>query len=249
MDRTGPSRALSPARLRSSSRGGRHPATVFLLTTVAGYLVLAALAIGLGFLLIDVVLPFDGLGRSDEHVNTWLAAHRDGTLNDDSYVASMIGDIPVLPIVVAVAAIVLAVGRHYRAAAFVLAAIAVEAATYRVASLVVHRERPTVPRLDHLPVDQSYPSGHVAAAVAVYGSLALLVTWAAHRRVVTVAAWSVAVCLVAAVAVSRMYRGMHHPSDAASGLLIGIAAILVALMAAQASRPSGSPRDERESLL
>jgi membrane-associated phospholipid phosphatase len=219
-------RALSPAR-----RNSKHPAAVFTLTAVAGYLVLAALAIGLGFLLVDVILPFHGFGSSDEHVNTWFAAHRDGTRNDASFVGSMMGDIPVLPVVVVIAAIVLAVRRHWLAAAFLVAAIAIEAATYRVASLVVHRERPTVPRLDHLPVNQSFPSGHVAASLAVYGGLAYLLTRNASRGW-KIAAWTVALCLVAVVATSRMYRGMHHPTDVASGLLIGAGAIAVALIAA-----------------
>jgi undecaprenyl-diphosphatase len=215
------------------ARGDRHPASVFTAATLAGYVVLAALAIGLGFLLVDVILPFHGLGRSDEHVDVWLAAHRDGARNTASFIGSSIGDIPVLPAVVAVVAIVLAVRRHWLAAGFLVAAIAVEAATYRVASLVVHRERPTVPRLDHLPANESFPSGHVAAAAAVYGGLALLVTTAMRHRGLIVASWAVAFALIAVVALSRMYRGMHHPTDVASGLLIGIGSICVAAIAAR----------------
>jgi len=225
----------------------RHPATVFTVAMVAGYVVLAALAVGLGFLLVDVLLPFDGLGRADEHVNRWLAAHRDSTLNDGSYVGSMIGDIPVLPIVVALTAIALMVRRRWRIAAFVVAAILVEAATYRVASLIVHRERPGVPRLDHLPANQSFPSGHVAASLAVYGGLALLVTSATRDRSrgVAIAAWVLALLLVAVVASSRMYRGMHHPLDVASGLLIGSGAIVVAVLAARASGVAAERRETR----
>ena len=49
-------------------------------------------------------------------------------------------------------------------------------ASYRATTLVVHRDRPSVPRLEHLPVNASYPSGHTAAAIAVYGGLVLLLT-------------------------------------------------------------------------
>ncbi len=89
---------------------------------------------------------------------------------------SSIGDIPVLPVLVTLVVVVAAVLRRWRIVGFVLGAILIEVATYRIASLIVHRVRPTVPRLDHLPVNQSFPSGHVAASVAVYVALALLVT-------------------------------------------------------------------------
>jgi undecaprenyl-diphosphatase len=228
-------RALSPAR-----GSLKHPATRFTLCAIAGYIVLAALVIGLGFLLVDEILRIHGVANDDEHVNAWLARHRDGTRNDASFAGSMIGDIPVLPIVVAIAAIVLAIRRRWLAAAFLVAAIAVEAATYRVASLVVHRERPTVPRLDHLPVNQSFPSGHVAAALAVYGGLAYLLTRHAGRKA-TIAVWTTALLLVAIVGLSRMYRGMHHPTDVASGLLVGAGAIVVALIAAHVADSKQKP--------
>jgi undecaprenyl-diphosphatase len=224
-----------PAARVAGRLDGRHPAIVFTLAALAGYVLLAALAIGLGLLLVDVLLPFHGLGRADEHVNRWFAAHRDGTLNDASYIGSMIGDSPVLPVLVALTAAGLMLRRHRRIAGFVVAAILVEAATYRIASLIVHRERPAVPRLDHLPVNQSFPSGHVAASLAVYGGLAVLLTSAKPRRGLGAASWIVAALLVAAVAVSRMYRGMHHPLDVAAGLLVGAGAVLVALFAARAS--------------
>jgi len=139
------------------------------------------------------------------------------------------------------------VRRRWRIAAFVVAAILVEAATYRVASLIVHRERPGVPRLDHLPANQSFPSGHVAASLAVYGGLALLVTSATRERGrgAAIAAWVLALLLVAVVASSRMYRGMHHPLDVASGLLIGSGAIVVAVLAARASGVAAERRERR----
>ena len=81
-----------------------------------------------------------------------------------------------IPALVAITAIVAMVMRRWRVAAFILAAIGVEAATYRVATWVIHRQRPDVPRLDDLPADASYFSGHTAASVAVYCGIALVIT-------------------------------------------------------------------------
>jgi undecaprenyl-diphosphatase len=44
------------------------------------------------------------------------------------------------------------------------------------------------------------------------------------------------------VALSRMYRGMHHPTDVAAGALWGVGSILVAIMAARAATAAQARR-------
>lgn len=240
-------RAGGPAeRLAARFRPG-HPVRVFFAALLLGFLVVAALSIGLGELVKHVVLPAAGIGSGDESVNTWLAAHRDPTRTDVSLIGSTAGGAPVLPILVGLIAIVFAVRRHWRLAGYVVFGLAVESALYRVTTLVVHRDRPDVVRLDHLPVDASYPSGHTAASVAVYSGLALLVTSRFTGGRVRVLAWSAAVFMTLLVAASRMYRGMHHPIDVAAGALLGMAALVIivfACRAAAAAEPRA--RDDRE---
>jgi membrane-associated phospholipid phosphatase len=222
------------ARIAARERAHR-PLTVYALVLVLGYVLLAAVTIGFGFLLVDVLIPIHAIGHNDEAVNSWFAAHRSGTRNDLTYVGSSIGDIPFLPALVTIEVLVAAAMRRWRIVGFVLGAILIEVATYRIASLIVHRVRPTVPRLDHLPVNQSFPSGHVAASVAVYIACALLVTSRFTQRWVRVLAWTLAILLPAIVATSRMYRGMHHPTDVTSGMLIGLSSIAIALLATRAA--------------
>jgi undecaprenyl-diphosphatase len=222
-----------------------RPVVAFVAALLSGFVVLAAVVFGFGLLLVHVLLPFHGFGGADEHVNTWLASHRTPGLDDASYIGSSIGDIPVLPAIVAVAVIAMVIRRRWAIAAFILGGILVEVAAYRAGSLLVHRERPTVVRLDHLPVNQSYPSGHVAASVVVYASLALLLTSRYRNRWVVWTCWLLAILLPAAVASSRMYRGMHHPTDAAAGALIGIASLLIALLAVRVALASRDARRSR----
>ena len=237
----------SRSRTLAQRVGDRPPLLVFLLTTLAGYLILAALAIGLGFLLVDALLPVHAIGHNDEAVNAWLARHRSSSLNDASYVGSSIGDIPFIPALVILTAIGAAILRRWRVAGLIVGGILVEVATYRVASLIVHRERPTVPRLDHLPVNQSYPSGHVAASFVVYAGLALLITSRWHDRRLAIVTWAIAIALPLIVALSRMYRGMHHPIDVTSGMLIGVASLAVALFATRTAGDVARLRDSDRS--
>jgi membrane-associated phospholipid phosphatase len=217
------------ARLAQRFRG-RSPLLVFSVLTLAGWVLLAAVVIGAGFLLVDVALPH-GVARPDESINDWLARQRTSSLDDASYVGSSIGDIPFIPGLVILTALVAAVLRLWRVAGLIVGGILVEVATYRIASLIVHRDRPSVPRMDQLPVDQSYPSGHVAAAIVVYVGLALVIASRVRRRSVTLAVWSLAFALPLIVALSRMYRGMHHMTDSAAGVLIGLASLVIALVA------------------
>ena len=127
--------------------------------------------------------------------------------------------------------------------------LAVESASYRTTTLVVHRHRPEVHRLENLPVNASYPSGHTAASIAVYCGLALLLTSRITNRVCRSRGLGVAVLIPVFVAFSRMYRGMHHPLDVAGGVVIGDrrAVRRSCLPAAQrAQPPPGSPGSDRE---
>jgi membrane-associated phospholipid phosphatase len=113
-----------------------------------------------------------------------------------------------------------------------------------VTTLFVERRRPDVPRLESLPVDASYPSGHTAASIALYCGLAVLVTSRFARGGWRIPIWVIAVAIPPVVALSRIYRGMHHPIDALAGVPIGIAAIVVVVFAC---RVAGAAMTRRES--
>jgi undecaprenyl-diphosphatase len=244
---------LEPATGDASERVGRRfgdrpPVLLFSIAVLAGYVLLAALAIGLGFLLVDVLLPIHAIGNADNWLPDQLAANRSSALDDASYIGSSIGDIPFIPALVILVAVAAAIMRRWRVFGFIVGAILVEVATYRLASLIVHRDRPAVPRLDTLPVDQSYPSGHVAASIVVYIGLALLISPLVRDGRLTALLWAIAIALPLVVAVSRMYRGMHHPLDAGAGVLVGLGAVAIALFATRAAveashvRSTGHPR-------
>ena len=67
----------------------------------------------------------------------------------------------------------------------------------------------------------SFPSGHTAAAVALYGCIAILVLWIYGRRPATRVAVVVLCCVPVIVGLSRLYRGMHYPTDVLAGALVG----------------------------
>jgi undecaprenyl-diphosphatase len=215
--------------------GDGHPVRVFLAAIVSGYLLLVAFMIGLGFLLTKVLLHIGGLSAWDEHVNVWLADHRTPTLVDLSWLGSTFAGGLVIPVVVGIMLVFFALGKHWRLMAFTLFVICVESGTYRATSLVVHRDRPDVHRLESLPVNASYPSGHTAATLALYGGLLILLASRVHSTAVRLVLWALVLALPAWVAWSRMLRGMHHPTDTAAAVIMGALALLVTIFAARAA--------------
>jgi undecaprenyl-diphosphatase len=215
--------------------GAGHPVVVFLAGMLAGLVLIAGLSILLGFLVTHVVLHIDGASAADERVNEWLAAHRTGPRTHLSLIGSIMSGGVVLPVIVGVTALACALLRRWRIAAFVIFVLAVESASYRITTLVIHRHRPTVHRLENLPVNASYPSGHTAATIAVYCGLALLLTSVVRNPRFRVVIWTIAVAITLFDAGSRMYRGMHHPLDVAGGVVVGVASVCALVFAARAA--------------
>ena len=224
-----------PAERFAGRLRGRHPAAVFFAALLAGFTVLALISIALGVLVTDVLLDSGGLRATDNSTVKSLVAERTPFLTDVSEVGSTIGGAPLLPILVGAIALVCAFLRKWLIAAFAVFVLVVESATYRVTSLAVPRDRPHVHRLEDLPANASYPSGHTAAAIAVYAGLVLLLTSRFQTRGLRICAWAIAIVIPIFVALARMYRGMHHPLDTAAGLVIGIGALLVLLFATRAA--------------
>jgi membrane-associated phospholipid phosphatase len=215
--------------------GCGHPVVVFLVAMLASVALISAVSIALGFLVTRVVLHAGGVARWDEHVNVWLAAHRTPFQTHLSLLGSIISGGVVLPIVTGLTAFASAVMRKWRLAAFLVFVLGVESASYRATTLVIHRHRPRVPRLEDLPVNASYPSGHTAASIAVYCGLALLLTSLVKSRVSRAAVWCLALLIVAFDVYSRLYRGMHHPLDVAGGVVVGVGAVCLLVLACRAS--------------
>lgn len=210
-----------------------HPVVVFVGGLLLSYALLATVTLVVGFVFTETILPLGGLEEADSGTVEWLVEQRTPTLNDVSFFGSEISGGIALPVLVGLLAIGFAVRRHWLLAAFVIFGVALESATYRTTVLFVDRERPDVPRLDELPPDASFPSGHVAASIAVYAGLALLITSRLTSRAARIVIWAIAVAIPMVVGVSRMYRGMHHPLDTLAGVLVGTAALALVVFVAR----------------
>jgi membrane-associated phospholipid phosphatase len=198
-----------------------------------GALFLAAGMIGLGFFTTKVLLSINAVAAADAWLPAWFEEHRTPFLTNLSYYASNMSHAPVLIPLVGVVVLMLVVRGRWRTASFPIQAGLAEKLAYGLTVLVVVRLRPPVEQLDSFTPTHSFPSGHVGAGIAVYGSLALLLTAHFKATWARIAIWTITGGILVAVSWSRMYRGSHHPIDIAAGTLLGVSALIVALFAAR----------------
>lgn len=223
-----------PAQHLAGWMQGRHPAFVFIVALLLAFSLVAGVSIALGALVTDVIVKSNGIGSADESFVRDLVEQRTGLLTDVSSVGSTVGSV-VLVVIAVLVALWFGYKREWRMAAFAAFLPPIESGLYRVTSLADPRQRPAVPRLDDLPVDASYPSGHAGASVAVYAGLVLLLASQIVNPATRVLVWVLAIGIPIFVAMSRMYRGMHHPIDVAAGFLIGVATIAIVAFACRAA--------------
>jgi undecaprenyl-diphosphatase len=216
--------------------GPGHPVRVFLTGVVLSFVSIAGVSILLGLLVTRVIVRYGGIDSADESLVGFLSHHRSGGLTEASLVGSILAGGVVLPIIVGVCGALAALFKQWRLAAFLIFALAVESGAYRATTLLVPRHRPQVHRLEDLPANASYPSGHTAASIVVYGGLALLLTSRISRLAPRVLIWAVAAAIPVYVAFARMYRGMHHPLDIVGGVVIGIAVLAAIVLVSRATR-------------
>lgn len=132
-----------------------------------------------------------------------------------------LGSFPVLGLVVLAVSVYLVLARKLRTAAFVVVATVSGALASSLLKFLFSRPRPDLfPHGDYV-VSASFPSGHAMISALVYLTLGALLARIVPRRRLKLYVMSIALTLTLLIGMSRVYLGVHWPTDVLAGWAAG----------------------------
>jgi undecaprenyl-diphosphatase len=159
----------------------------------------------------------------DERTLTWFESHRTPGRDEFMSHVTTLGDGVVLWMLVIVASLFLWQTRHHWSVALLFIGVIGGSFLNEALKVAFGRARPGgVAHLDAVS-SMSFPSGHAMVSLITYGSVAYLVARLEPTPRLRNTTWIVAGVIVAGIGISRMYLGVHYPSDVIAGFLAGLA--------------------------
>jgi membrane-associated phospholipid phosphatase len=222
-------RAVDSRRDARPSSGLRHWPLTRHSWEQAGWawIFLTAILLGIGLFIVHV-LEDGAFGRFDVRVSEWFRDQRTPQREDLAQIGSGLSDtLTVIPLCAVLVGLFAWRFRRWNESILVVGALLYEKAIFLPVTMIVDRDRPPIGQLDGNPPSSSFFSGHVAAAVALYFGLWMVVRWHSDSRALRAIATIVASLAVIAVALSRMLLGMHYLSDVVIGAIVGALSLMV----------------------
>ncbi|CAN5608815.1 hypothetical protein BH23GEM10_BH23GEM10_07660 [soil metagenome] len=159
----------------------------------------------------------------DERVLQWIETRRTPQLDEVMLEITSLGNGAVVILLIAVASIFLWLTHHRWSVYILLVGVFGGQIVNSTLKALFARERPSIVDAVDRVSSQSFPSGHAMAAMIVYGSIAYLVGRLEPTPRLRRATWAVAGLIILAIGISRMYLGVHYPSDIVAGFIGGLA--------------------------
>ena len=187
---------------------------------VAGWICSAGVLFSLAWLGRGVILRHDfGFDRAlRASIHAWASPAATAAMR----AASRYGSPGVLIAVSALAAAALRWRHRFRGAELVVVTMLGGALLSVSLKAALPRARPDPWFGVPLPRSGSFPSGHALVAMCFFGGLAVVLTHRASSRPLRLAISILALVAVVLVGVSRVYLGVHYPSDVLAGYGVGL---------------------------
>lgn len=164
----------------------------------------------------EILLAFREPGQPNNPIGPpWL----EGAMRD----ITSLGSASVLVLITAAVIIYLLLARRWGTALFIFAAVAGGQVLSSLLKVGIDRPRPEL--VSHLvnETSLSFPSGHAMLSAVTYLTLGSLAARFLHGRATKIYVLSLAVLTTVLVGVSRIYLGVHWPSDVLAGWCAGFA--------------------------
>jgi undecaprenyl-diphosphatase len=188
-------------------------------------------------LLVEVVIGSPTVGV-DRRILNLVATLRTPALDQVMYVVTFLGNAQTILVLALVAVIVALLARQWKEAVLFVLAIGASTLFFSLLKLLVHRPRPLLEDARIVQGGFSFPSGHSSLSATFYGTVAYLLIRSTKRDGLRVLIGSGAALLVLLIGVSRIYLGVHYPSDVLAGWAAGALWVVLVMVAEQVWSPS-----------
>ncbi|MEO5816340.1 MAG: phosphatase PAP2 family protein [Gemmatimonadaceae bacterium] len=226
---------------------GLHVSSFYV--TVGVFLVtgaLIAIVATMGFAELAEHVLAGGTQSFDVALLQWIHEHQTPLLTQLMVEMTYLGTGTVVLTVVGVAALFLWHTTHKHSARLLLAATIGNIILNGALKLVYHRARPSVFEWQTVAVSSSFPSGHAMSATVVYGTVAYLLMRLQKHAWAKALTLSGAIILILLICFTRLYLGVHYPSDVLGGIIVGLAWAAFCMATLEASLVIGRRRAPRE---
>jgi undecaprenyl-diphosphatase len=187
----------------------------------------------------------------DDAVLRWMGAHQTPSVQAAMVEITSLGTSVVVAMIVFIAGLFLWLNHHKHSAILLVAATLGGMVLDGLLKIGFNRPRPQIFTWGTHAAMASFPSGHAMSSTIVYGTVAYLAARLQQNVASRILTMSIAALIILLICSSRLYLGVHYPSDVLAGVIIGLAwagFCMAVLEAAQLYAKRNAPqmlKDER----
>lgn len=159
----------------------------------------------------------------DDAVMRWIGSHQNHAVQSAMLEITALGTGTVVAMIVFIAGLFLWLNQHKHSAILLIVATLGGMVLDSLLKIGFDRPRPQIFKWGTYAVSSSFPSGHAMSSVIVYGTVAYLAARLQRNLASRVATMVLAAFIIVLICSSRLYLGVHFPSDVLAGLIIGLA--------------------------
>lgn len=164
----------------------------------------------------------EALTGFDSNIQTWVRGGLPAGLTRFFKTITILGNTPVQAIIAIVAVIWLYL-RQYKAEAIFVGASGLLASILIVSlKYIYQRQRPSITHLVHAS-GYSFPSGHSLGTFMILGAIAIVLAQRLAKKESKIVVYGITGLLIFLVGLSRIYVGVHYPTDVLAGFTLAFA--------------------------
>ena len=174
--------------------------------------------------------------RADEAILQFFQQNRSEFLNTVMLEITALGSGVTLLMIVSITSVFLWLTKHKWSVYILLGGVVLGQIMNAILKNSFDRPRPSIVEKVTDVHSLSFPSGHAMTSMIVYGSVCYLVARLEPTRRLRMLTWLLAAAVILVIGISRMYLGVHYPSDILAGYLGGLAVLAFVAASTKALR-------------